>query len=305
MKNMSMWVIIFLFLFFFSCTHQQGLLVTDLQECKGEAYKPCKQRIENKKHCFAFNLFPLKHEKVEFEGKCQNGVPFAHGTMKWYLNNQLKSIEKGWWKDGKLQGKVSVSFVSGAKYNGFVKDGKKDGFGESVYSYGTYKGEYKNNFEEGKGEMRWNNGNTYTGIFHDGQMKSGKTISPNGVVCEKHYQQATKMSKGRCSYPSGIIYEGSFHKGGWSGEGVLIIPQIGEIKGRWKKNELIEISQDKKTIKSLLVYTIGKHHFGKKETDEMVNKIRSGSKNMDDILNKFHAFLNKELKKDKGEKGKR
>jgi len=60
----------------------------------------------------------------------------------------------------KLEGKGKYSWIDGAWYEGNIKNGYRDGFGEfhAPNDDAVYKGEWKNGMRDGKGTLIYKNG---------------------------------------------------------------------------------------------------------------------------------------------------
>ena len=93
------------------------------------------------------------------------------------FNKEGKAL-KGFFKDGKVINGASImyygegnndflNFNDESVYEGFYKNGKRDGFGKFTMINGDiYEGEFRNDTYNGKGIYKWNNGLEYKGKFN-------------------------------------------------------------------------------------------------------------------------------------------
>ena len=102
------------------------------------------------------------------------------------------------------------------KYEGEIKDGKPDGHGKGISSWGTYVGSWLNGKKHGHGTKTYLSGDKYIG-----QWKNG----------EKH-GQGTYISTG------GEIYEGQWKQGRKDGLGTETFADGGYLEAEWKNGEL-------------------------------------------------------------------
>ena len=98
------------------------------------------------------------------------------------------NIYVGEWKDGKWNGKGTLTFASGEKeeelaavsssYVGEFKEGKRYGKGTYIYINGDkYVGEFKDNKRHGHGTYHHTSGNKYVGEYKDGKKNGQGTLT--------------------------------------------------------------------------------------------------------------------------------
>ena len=99
----------------------------------------------------------------KYEGDFKNGKKDGKGTMT-YKNEY---IYEGNWKDGKRDGKgIYLNKTNKDKYEGDFKLDKAEGKGVADYDNGDkYEGDYKDWNKDGKGIYYYNNGDKYEGDF--------------------------------------------------------------------------------------------------------------------------------------------
>ena len=114
-------------------------------------YKEIKYDFENKND---------EIKRVKYIGQVLNGVPEGKGTIYWNEGSRYE----GDWKNNKKEGKGILYWSSGNRYEGEFKNGAYDGKGIMYYTDGDrYEGEWKKDNKEGKGIYYFNNGNRYEG----------------------------------------------------------------------------------------------------------------------------------------------
>ncbi|MFW6016409.1 MAG: MORN repeat-containing protein [bacterium] len=118
----------------------------------------------------------------------------------------------GEFKDGKPNGKGTISHSDGSVYEGEVKNGKRHGKGLFKFSDGgVYKGEYISNLRNGYGVHIYSNGNRYEGEFKD-DYKHGQGVyrSVDGDVYNGEWKKGKRDGKCTVIFPNGARYEGEF-----------------------------------------------------------------------------------------------
>ena len=77
-------------------------------------------------------------------------------------------------------------YSDGEKYEGFFKDGIREGFGQYYYNNGDkYEGEFKNGIKEGKGKIFFANGDRFEAEFINNIREGlGKIYQANGKMFE-------------------------------------------------------------------------------------------------------------------------
>jgi|GEM_PF-1846430 len=113
-----------------------------------------------------------------------------------------------------------------AFYNGKVKHGKANGYGEAKLfrkgnEYGTYKGHWENNDYHGTGTLTWANGSKYEGDYINGK-RTGKGVYTwsRGSKYEGDYVDGERTGKGIYTWANGDKYEGDFINGKRTGKGI-------------------------------------------------------------------------------------
>ena len=148
----------------------------------------------------------LFNKKWKGKGYDENGniiyeLKNGTGPIKYYINNNLL-------------------------FDGFVKNGKKDG---KCKEYGSskeliFEGEYKNNKRNGKGkEYNYNGKLIFDGEYIDGIKWKGKIYEydkKDDLIFEGEYMKGEKNGHGKIIRKNKIIFEGEFLNGKrWNGNG--------------------------------------------------------------------------------------
>jgi len=148
----------------------------------------------------------LFNKKWKGKGYDENGniiyeLKNGSGPIKYYTNNNLL-------------------------FDGFVKNGKKDG---KCKEYGSskeliFEGEYKNNKRNGKGkEYNYNGKLIFDGEYIDGIKWKGKIYEydkKDDLIFEGEYMKGEKNGHGKIIRKNKIIFEGEFLNGKrWNGNG--------------------------------------------------------------------------------------
>lgn len=152
----------------------------------------------------------------EYEGSWKNGKADGSGT---YKGLELEYL--GDWKDNKPHGHGLMYYKKYGEYNGWFKNGGRDGYGDMTWSTGVwhYSGNWENDKVQGKGTFKCDNGSIYYG-----KNWSGSKINGRGTL----------------RYSNGDRYEGDFVNGKRDGNGIYY-PQKGKPYGKkWKKGKMVE-----------------------------------------------------------------
>ncbi|MDR2219093.1 MAG: hypothetical protein LBE24_00745 [Methylobacillus sp.] len=115
--------------------------------------------IKDKNGCAVLNPDPQPNENIIWNGKCKNGYAEGAGTLTWFIDGKLDSTSTGTWTRGKMNGKGTIVYGNGERYDG--------GFA--------------NDFWSGKGIYTMPDGRRYEGTFVDGNPQGEGTVTePNG-----------------------------------------------------------------------------------------------------------------------------
>ena len=125
------------------------------------------------------------------------------------------------------------------KYIGEIKNGKPDGTGVLIHTFGKYSGELKNGLLHGQGTYTYVNGSKYVGEFKDGKKSGQGTYTfVNGSKYVGEFKDGKKNGQGTYTYKSGRKRVGEFRKGKpWN---VKSYDKNGKIETEWVKGKKLE-----------------------------------------------------------------
>ena len=211
-----------------------------------------------------------KTEKYEngnlYIGGFKNNLRNGKGIM--YYNSDFSKIERyeGQWKDGRMEGKGKMYWVSGDIYEGDFKNDKMEGKGIMYYNKNDtaqrekYDGEWRDGQMEGKGIMYYNKNDTAQIEKYDGEWKEGQ-IEGKGILYwsfgdryEGEFKNNKIEGKGIIYYVDGDRYEGDLKNGKKDGKGIYY-KKIGD---RYEGN----FKNDKADGKGIYYYKDGRKYEG-------------------------------------------
>ena len=126
-------------------------------------------------------------------------------------------------------------------YFGQYKEGKRNGWGETIYSDGScYIGYYQEDRESLFGWQIDQNGNYLMGEFVAGKFNKGKGKSENQneYVYEGEYERSMKTGTGLFKWKDGTFYKGCFKDNDLHGEGVYSWADGRIYIGNWSKSKM-------------------------------------------------------------------
>ena len=172
---------------------------------------------------------------MEISTSCTQIIRYHEDMEKTFKQQFLANIKmeypdgsryEGEIKNGKKEGKGILYYNNGDKYDGFFKDDKKEINGVLYYKNGNiYEGEFKNDKKNGKGTFYYNDGqykgDKYVGDFLD-DYKHGKGIYyfHSGNKYEGDWKNNKMEGKGIFFFNNGDIYEGDFKDWVQDGKGI-------------------------------------------------------------------------------------
>ena len=127
-------------------------------------------------------------EKGDNEAKPVSNKESWHVPFK-QMGHWLRSIKTGfknpiqlmYQQYGKPNGKGTMTYANGDKYEGEFKHGEPNGKGKMTYANGnTYEGEFQNGTRHGRGTLTYDKGGKYEGEFQNGSRLKGKMTYANG-----------------------------------------------------------------------------------------------------------------------------
>ena len=129
----------------------------------------------------------------------------------------------------------------GDKYEGFMKNGKRDGTGKYTWADGSvYEGEYKDDMKHGEGAYRWADGSSYTGSFYkDVKDGEGTFIFANGDKYEGQFVSDVRQGNGKYTWQNGEFYIGEFKNNMMDGHGIYFWVSGRSYEGTFKENKIV------------------------------------------------------------------
>ena len=116
------------------------------------------------------------------------------------------NVYKGIFKDGKLEGRGTITSPNGMVQEGEFKDDLFDGPGKVIAKDGTVMaaGKYEKGKLEGPGKLIFADQATYEGEFHENKPHgTGKFKDADGVIYEGSYKNGVKNGKGKLTDKDG------------------------------------------------------------------------------------------------------
>ncbi len=93
--------------------------------------------------CFVWNPKPQPNEAVSWSGGCTGGRASGSGLRAWRSGDVPGTRYEGTMRDGKEDGRGTLTYPNGNHYDGEWRDGKPNGQGQFVTSSVTLAGEWK------------------------------------------------------------------------------------------------------------------------------------------------------------------
>lgn len=197
--------------------------------------------------CKVWNPTPYPDdESFTWTGGCKDGYLEGTGVFQWVGNGKLGRKFEGLLVQGKINGKGSYIWPSGAHYEGDWIDNKRTGKGIFTWPNGDrydgdliddvrngkgvltgtlkdggsfrYEGDFVQNKSHGKGNISWGNGNRYEGDWVEGKRTGkGVYIWSNGNRYEGDFADGILTGYGIYRFADGRILQGRFQNGKYIG----------------------------------------------------------------------------------------
>ena len=188
--------------------------------------------------------FDLLNDTVEYSdgsvyvGQIKDLLPHGKGklTMKEesYEGDFVEGEKTGY-------GVYIYSSAIGDKYEGYMKNGKRDGTGKYTWADGSsYTGSYKNDMMDGEGTIIWADGSSYTGQFYE-DVKDGEGIYvySNGDKYEGHFTEDVRSGQGTYTWSNGDHYTGEFKNNMMDGHGTYQWASGRTYDGTFRENKIV------------------------------------------------------------------
>lgn len=143
-------------------------------------------------------------------------------------------------KEGLINGKGVCVFPSGNRYEGELRDSKRQGRGTFTFTNGTRcEGEFRNDLLNGRGVCIFPSGNRYEGDFRDNRREGrGVFTYQDGTRCEGDFLNNALTGMGVCTFPNRNRYEGAFQNNRKQGRGTFIFANGTRCEGEFR-NDLL------------------------------------------------------------------
>jgi len=147
------------------------------------------------------------------ENGVEQGVMHGQGKIASVTDGKTKTYD-GFFDNGIITGKGTITFLSGDMYEGEVAQASKgNGYpqGKGTYTYvdpksrlESYTGSFDNNKFNGNGTLIWRNGNTYTGDFkvHKRTGQGEEFIQETGERFKGEFREGKRVN-GEITYADG------------------------------------------------------------------------------------------------------
>ena len=131
------------------------------------------QTITDENGCKVYNPMPQQGESVSWDGNCSDGFADGTGTLKWFINGELKEYYSGQIVDGWAEGNGVYTSHDGTQYDGEWVRSRQHGRGMQVNPDGSaYDGEWSDGRPHGWGRARSPDGETFEGEWRNGEPLS-------------------------------------------------------------------------------------------------------------------------------------
>lgn len=171
--------------------------------------------------CKAWNANPTPNETIRWSGACKDGFIEGPGTLQWFGNGNLSSINQTTFVAGKSNGYAKYNDLKNkAAYEGDVVNGRSHGYGElrNVEQGWRYSGEFWEDKFHGAGEQTLANGNRMQGQWKNGE-RNGFFVQTDtdGTVTQGFITSSdgTFEGPGTQLFPSGHRVNTIYLGGGW------------------------------------------------------------------------------------------
>ncbi len=187
----------------------------------------------------------LKNNKIEYSddsvyvGQTKELLPDGKGKLT-FVNGE--SYE-GDFVAGEMTGYGTYIYspAIGDKYEGFLKNGKREGKGKYTWSDGSYyEGGFKDDMKHGEGTFIWANGASYKGTFvNDVKDGRGVYVFANGDKYEGDFVSDVRTGTGTYTWQNGEYYTGEFKNNMMDGRGTYYWTSGRSYEGTFKENKIV------------------------------------------------------------------
>jgi hypothetical protein len=153
--------------------------------------------VDSRTGCWVWNDTPEANDTVTWSGGCApDGRSAGHGVIEWRSDDKV------------------------SRYDGEVREGKRNGHGVADTVGAHYDGEWRDDRANGHGVIIWANGDRYDGEFRDGQPNGhGVGLGTDGTRYEGELANGKPNGHGVSTWTNGDRYDGNWQDGRPAGNG--------------------------------------------------------------------------------------
>lgn len=156
------------------------------------------------------------------------------------INFSTGEVYKGTVKNGKMDGKGTLTYPDGNKISGSFKENKLK---EGIMTIDTPAGSYSVNYSSSKpksAEITFIDGTTYEGDFADFKISgTGKLKYPNKDSYEGDFSEGVRSGEGTYTWSNGDTYNGFWKSDQMSGQGKYTFKNQSVLEGTFDGNHFI------------------------------------------------------------------
>lgn len=173
--------------------------------------------------CYVWNPKPAAGESVLWSGPCRGSIAWGWGTEVWTDASGKSSTYTGDMRAGRREGRGTLVFRNGARYEGQFANDERTGLGTHWFVDGSrYEGHFADGVLDGQGTLWYSDGTRHEGSFENGKITGyGIHFYSEDKRCEGRFSDGALTGRGRCWFPEGARYEGEFDNDKIQGQGVL------------------------------------------------------------------------------------
>ena len=182
---------------------------------------------------FIFHLlYHFAYARSQYDGEWKDDKMHGQGTMTYVGGNQYI----GEWVDSKQCGQGTMTYAGGNQYIGEWVDSKQCGQGTMTYVGGDqYVGEWEGGKRNGQGTINQIDGGSYTGEWKDNKMcGQGTKTFINGDIYIGEWEGNTLNGQGSVKFANGDKYVGTIKENKRDGLGIITYSDKSAYEGEWK-----------------------------------------------------------------------
>ena len=207
--------------------------------------------------CAVFDPVPSPNESVTWDGQCLQGHASGEGTLTWYSNGKMSTVNAGHMIDGKMNGHIMTRFAAGGSFDGDVENYQwMHGIQRYASGDGSYEGDFKDYKRDGQGIERQSDGTIYNGQWKDGDIIGrGIMTYSNGDAYTGDFEHGRPNGRGVYRFSNGNIWDGGMREGKKDGNGTFRFNNgntfHGEYRADWPINGTL-VNEDGQTCKAIV-----------------------------------------------------